>query len=359
MRFAKIFGVLLVVFATFPFVRNDSEARSPGQGGNVGSSKLVTFLPAEPGFPEGVVVVGHLAFVTVPAVFGNAGAPVSRIYVVNVRTNKLVDEIVIQSQDPAFDHGISGITADAIGRLYVTAIPGGVLRIDPVTGTEEVYAVIPDVPPPFPFIPDLPPLPNDLAFDVDGTLYVTDTLQGIIWKVPLGAPGGVAQVFLENPVWIGDPAACGPAGCVGLNGIRFGLDGLIYFIVSAIPEGFIYRVPANGTLADVELFVGLPAGQGPDGLAFGVSGRLYVTMVFANEIAVYDTDGVEVDRFVGPIKVKGQQTIPYDAPAVLAFDRRWVVVVNHALLTGNPDNFALFRVFVNEFGFPLNEPMIP
>ena len=61
-----------------------------------------------------------------------------------------------------------------------------------------------------------------------------------------------------------------------------------------------------------------PPGQGPDGMAFGRSGRLYITLAFSNQIAVFDEEGTEVNRFSGPIYAGFDDPIPYDGPAVLA-----------------------------------------
>jgi sugar lactone lactonase YvrE len=75
---------------------------------------------------------------------------------------------------------------------------------------------------------------NDMAVDVAGNVYVTDSFAPIIYKID---QQGVASVFLENA------ALAAPAGSFGLNGIVYHPDG--YLIVAKSDEGALIKVPLN------------------------------------------------------------------------------------------------------------------
>src|SRR5204863_76420 len=103
-------------------------------------------------------------------------------------------------------HPLAGMAFDGDGRLYVNQPKARrVLRLDPSRGTQDVYATFSDVPPCngtngpdcSPGSNDLPPVPDHMAFAPDGSLFVTDAIQGLIWRIPKG--GGKASV------WFGDP----------------------------------------------------------------------------------------------------------------------------------------------------------
>lgn len=194
---------------------------------------------------------------------------------------------------------------------------------------------------PTPF--DAPPLANDIAFDRLGRAYITDSLQATVWRVPYG--GGAPEIWLQDARFIGE---------LGANGIRLAPNGkALYIAVTGSPNpGAIYRVPVKDapTAADTELFHQF-AMPGPDGLAFGQSGRLYVTLAFTNAIAVLTPDGAQEAQLTGPM-AGPDGPIAWDNPAVLAFSwfTRQVFVANHALLSGDPASFNLFAVRLGERG---------
>jgi DNA-binding beta-propeller fold protein YncE len=104
------------------------------------------------------------------------------------------------------------------------------------------------------------------------------------------------------------------------------------------------------------------ATDGPDNIAFGQSGKLYVALAISNQIAVIDfATGNEVRRFSGPAKGKNGD-VAWDAPAGVAFDNssKSLRVTNHALVSGaaNPGLFVEFDVYVNDTALPLHRPKI-
>lgn len=322
-----------------------------------GESELVARIPGEPGFPEGVLIRGGLAFVSGPARDGTAGTGPSVVHVYSTGSGRLLRTYAIEGEDLSQEHAIVGMAADRVGRLYIASTQLGIVRLWPYgRGQQTQYAPpFPDLPPchshPAPCSPnpfDAPALPNDVAFDRDGNLYVTDTLQAVIWRVPSG--GGPAEVWFSDPRLISG---------FGANGIRLTPDGR-HLIFSVTDNGDLWRLPVVDapTASDLEHVASLGDG-GPDAIAFGRSGRIYVTLAYTHELAVLSPEGQVLERFTGPIQ-SPDGPIPYDNPAVFAFEpgRRSVLVVNHALFSANPDHFVLFRVAVGERGAPVYEPLI-
>jgi sugar lactone lactonase YvrE len=323
---------LLLVLGTTAFAQNSNRP--------LGDSKLIAPVPF-PGYPEGIAVYEDVAYVSGPAAFGVPGNFVpSLIFGFDTKTGALVRTITVQNQVGPL-HALSCITADEAGNLYVLDEGLGVVKINLASGQQSVYAA------PFhpvytsAFNPPAPVLINDLAFDKKGNLYVTDSFQATIWRVPPG--GGAPQV------WFQGAQLDGP---FGPNGLRVSPDGkLVYFDVTfdAAGGGTIYTLPVvdHPQAADLKVFHAYTPGAGPDGMAFGKSGSLYVALAGTSEISVLAADGTETARYHGPAG-----TLPWANPANIAFDGHGsLLVTNHASLTGLADPsglFAVFDVYVND-----------
>ena len=126
-------------------------------------------------------------------------------------------------------------------------------------------------------------------------------------------------------------------------------------------RAFVYTLPlvAKPGAADLKVFHEY-TGDLPDGIAFGQTGRLYVTIAtpFASGLSILSPAGAEVVRLTNP----GNPIFPYDSPSNLAFDGKGsALVVNHAFVTGvaNPAQFTILDVWVADTGLPLNKPILP
>lgn len=337
----------------------------------VGSGEVLASIPAqaafcadEPGcnggFPEGVVIDGSRVYVAGPATFGTAGKGPSVVTVLHRANGNPITEIPIVGEATEFEHALSGITADGEGGIYALSTQLGVVRIKRHghTYTQSIYAgPLPDLPacgagvaaPCSPTFIDLPPISNELTFDEAGNLYITDSLQATLFRVPAG--GGAPQVWFQSPLLAGNLGAPLPFGA---NGVKISPERDALFVTVTFDPfdaslGHVYRIPLAAP-QDMTLFHTFTGGVVPDSLAFAESGRLYVSLAGSQQIAVLDTDGTELSRISGP----AGSDIPFDGPATMAFDsaKKSLLVANHAIF-GDPSDFAILRVYVGEEGDPL------
>lgn len=319
----------------------------------LGDSKVLTAIPAVPGYPEGIAVHDGLVYVSGPAAFGVPGNFVpSKIFAYDADTGALVKTITMQGQTGPLN-ALSCIAFGEDDNLYVVDEGQGIVKINVETGEQSVYAA-----PFFPvftsaFNPPAPVLINDLAFDKNGYLYVTDSFQATIWRVPPG--GGAPQVWFQNA------AIDGP---FGPNGVRVDKKSeKLYFTVTfdASGVGYVYTLPLidHPTLSDLHVFHTYnfaDTGSGPDGIAFGKSGELYVALAGTSKISVLNPDGSEQTKYSGPAQNPADPAnnpMPWTNPANIAFNNKTqsLLVTNHASLTGLPDPsryFCVFDVFVND-----------
>lgn len=303
----------------------------------IGDSNMIAAVPA-PGFPEGLAVGKKNFYVAGPAAFDFVNQAV--VWVYDLESGVLVNTI------PLGGFAGSCIALDQHENLYVIVESVGVVKVDAKTGVKSVYSAgfhqVYDTQ--FP-TPGALYLLNDLAFDKDGNLYVTDSFQATIWRVPPG--GGTPQVWFQSPLL---------DGIFGPNGIRLDKEGeKIYFTTTldAMGLGRLWTLPVkNAPLpADLKLVHAFTPGDAPDGIAFGKSGKIYVALAGASKIAVLSEHGVEVSRLSGPAKTAGAP-LPWTNPANIAFNDKTgsLLVTNHAslIIPINPALFAVFDVYVND-----------
>ena len=236
---------------------------------------------------------------------------------------------------PGRDFGLLGLAVDVFGNVYgavQSADPAadGVWRFDRRTGDA---TRLPGT--------DAIAIPNGLAFDTRGTLYVTDSAAGAIWRIPWG---GSAQVWLQDPALSGD-------GSLGL-GVPLGANGIAYrngvFTVTNTEQRTILSIDRSGSIDVVTTMSG-----NPDGVAMDVFGNAYVAVNLQDTIARVAPDG-SVD-----VVASGD---PLDFPSSLAFgtaraQRRTLYGVNFSLseIFGLPPGFgpAVFTVSVGAPGVPV------
>jgi sugar lactone lactonase YvrE len=117
--------------------------------------------------------------------------------------------------------------------------------------------------------------PNDLAFDDDGSLFVTDPLLGQIWKID---EDGNSVVFLQHSLLAGNPAD--PALIfrqIGVNGIAFDKHHRFLY-VSNTDQASVLRIDMSKPTPSPVVFAQDARLRGADGIAFDNAGNLLVAV---------------------------------------------------------------------------------
>jgi sugar lactone lactonase YvrE len=116
---------------------------------------------------------------------------------------------------------------------------------------------------------------NDFAIGPDRALYITDTINSKIYKLPAGA--STAELFLEH------------RALYGIDGITF-LNGTIY--VNNVFSNNLYRIPMDSTGKagePVDIWMDQPI-KGPDGMR-AANGKLLVAENGSGKISVITVNG--------------------------------------------------------------------
>ncbi|HEY7318865.1 MAG TPA: hypothetical protein VIE89_14920 [Candidatus Binatia bacterium] len=237
-----------------------------------------------------------------------------------------------------------GIAADAAGRIYVSTFtdPSFIVKLGPggqelqrtairgasllglafnagdlfaadfengrilkilngnLSNAPEVYAtlpccnyLLPNFPPPF---AKNTASPNALFFDAAGNLWVSDSFQGAIFRIPPpGCPGGDSSCVITAA----QDAVLATTGFppFGANGIAL-RRGALY--VANTGNDTIVRIPLNQDLTPASYDVWAQSINGADGIVFDKSGRLWVCANQGDELVVLE----EIDTTADAVPVK-------------------------------------------------------
>ncbi len=121
-------------------------------------------------------------------------------------------------------------------------------------------------------------LPNGLAVDREGNLFVTDLLAGTVSKV---TTDGTVSVFASGLLLA--PALLPQIGLqLGPNDLAFDKKGTALYVTN-VGQGTVVKVEVreDGSAGTITDFATVPT---PDGVAFDIKGNLYVTSPFTNTV---------------------------------------------------------------------------
>jgi sugar lactone lactonase YvrE len=279
----------------------------------------------------------------------------------------LVRSWTVQGQDVSKPHGVQVAANDTRGRLLLLdKTSGRIIRLDPRTGGQTLYSRVPDLrlcgpsqgPPCSPALVDLAPMPDYAVWGPDGSLYVTDYQQAVIWRIPPG--GGAARVWLADRRLDGGPFG---TACVTMlpdhrtllfdQASNGGLGGL------NPTTGKLYSValePGDRPGALRQLWESGPA-DAPDGCAVARSGDVYLALVgLSNQIVELSPAGTEIARFGQQYTGANNSPVPFDSPSGVAFLGTQLIIANQSYFADNHANQALLALETGEAGQPVYVP---
>jgi sugar lactone lactonase YvrE len=250
----------------------------------------------------------------------------------------------VRGQDLSGPHGVQAATSDARGRLVLLdKSPPRALLLERGSGRQTVYASFPEG-----------SIPNYATWGPDGSLYVTDYGQPILWRIP--PHGG------EPEPWLSDARLDG--GEFGTTGLGLAADRRTLLVATQSEAGGAAGNPTTGRLWTVtidpdgkpgemeELWASRPA-DGPDGFAIARSGAIYMTLLVTNQIAVIGPDGAELERFPqAPGMGENGSPVPFDSPSSARFLGRRLIVAQQSYFMGDPSHHAILDVEAGEPGLP-------
>ncbi len=171
-------------------------------------------------------------------------------------------------------------------------------------------------------------VPNAMAFDGQGNLYVTDSFQGAVYKIsdPEGcAPKCTVETFSHDPLLAtpGFPA-------FAANGIAVSPDGSALFVANTGDDRVLKL-----DMATKKVTILAESINGADGLAFDRRGRLWVAANQADEVVALNDAGRVVARLG---EFRGLH--PDGSPIGLLFPASLVIVDDDIFVTNLADAYT-------------------
>ena len=216
--------------------------------------------------PDGNIYVPTFGFTATGALTGNAV-----LYVIKP-DGKLVRQVTIANSSPH----VLGLRFNPVnGFLLVLDFGAGkVLHVDPVTGASSVF---------------VPPIANSglnaLTFDKLGNAYISDSFNGVIWKV--GPNGGTPTVWSNSPL-LGPGSGLTPP--FGANGVEFNNAGNVLFVANTAFHQII-QIPVNGDGSAGTASVFITGINAPDGIAIDHDDNIWICANQEDDIVVINKTG--------------------------------------------------------------------
>jgi len=264
-------------------------------------------------------------------------------------TGTLLRSWTVPGQDLSAPHGVQVAASDGGGRLVLLEkSTATALLLDPRDGSFTEYAALPRA----------SSVPNFAAWGPDGSLFVTDYGEPVLWRVPPG--GGRPVAWLEDRRLDG-----GELGTTGLA-LRADRSSLLVAQQSSLglgelnpTTGKLYVVPirSDGGPGEMRMLWESGPGELPDGFGIAASGRIYVANAGpSHQIVVLDSGGRELGRFPElPATGANSSAVPFDTPSCATFAGTSILVANQSY-RGERDHHAILDVAVGEPGLPVHIP---
>ena len=177
------------------------------------------------------------------------------------------------------------------------------------------------------------PAPNAMVFDSHGRLYVSDSFQGAIFRIP-NAAGCTSACPVDT---IAHDPLLATAGFppFGANGLALSHYGKTLFVANT-GDDRVLKVDLTSAAPSKPVSVFAESINGADGIAFDDDGRLWVAANQNDEVVALNGNGRVIKR-VGEFEGIDRRGAPKGLlfPASIVIDDDWMYVTNLALpLTG-------------------------
>ncbi len=184
--------------------------------------------------------------------------------------------------------------------------------------------------------------PNDITFDDQGNMFVTESISGSIYRVAAGSTE--RELFVQDPALVGDVEVSPVPFPIGVNGIVYD-DEVDMVLVTNSQVPAILEIPDDdGIAGDIEIIAQGEHLRGADGLVIDRNGDLFV-------VANFNSSVLHVDRCSGAAEVVADGSDGLVFPATAAFgqygpDKRALFVTNFGFGAGPSAPVGLLRIEV-------------
>jgi sugar lactone lactonase YvrE len=246
--------------------------------------------------PDGNIYVPTFGFNTQGALTGNA------VLFVISPSGSIVRKVTIQNSSP---HMLGLAFNPVFGNLLVLDFGAGkVLDVNPYTGESTVKAG---------------PIANSglnaLTFDREGNAYISDSFNGVIWKL---THGGTLTSWSSGPL-LGPGTGLTPP--FGANGVEFNNEHTMLYVADTAYHQII-QIPVNSDGSAGTASILITGINAPDGVAIDSHDNIWICSNQEDEIVVIDKTGKVIAK-LGDFRGLDQNGIAQGLlfPASLAFSK--------------------------------------